>query len=159
MIDVQELRFAYRAKEPKVLNGLTSASPVRFLACWAPGREKARCKKYSSGFCPIIGARPPCWGSTAIGSRVRFSIVSEWILEVPTLYERFTAMENLRFFESLYSRPCFRAGELLERLGLSQAANMRVSSFSKGMKSRSRLLPGPFLTTRICCFWTSLPAD
>lgn len=137
MIDVQELRFAYRAKEP-VLNGLTfQCKPGEIFGVLGPsGAGKSTLQKI------LIGLLPNYRGTaTVLGQhcdRLKGSVFNRIGVdfEVPTLYERFTAMENLRFFESLYSRPCFSAGELLERLGLSQAANMRVSSFSKGMKSR-----------------------
>lgn len=56
--------------------------------------------------------------------------------EFPSLYEKFTATENLRFFGSLYARTLIPIPTLLDMVGLSQDANKRVSGFSKGMKSR-----------------------
>jgi fluoroquinolone transport system ATP-binding protein len=55
--------------------------------------------------------------------------------EFPSLYEKLTARENLRFFASLYKR-CLDADELLKSVGLLNDADKRVSDFSKGMKSR-----------------------
>ncbi|MCR4427203.1 MAG: ABC transporter ATP-binding protein [Firmicutes bacterium] len=54
----------------------------------------------------------------------------------PTLYAKLTAMESLRFFSSLYKREGLDIMPLLERTGLSGSAHKRVSSFSKGMKTR-----------------------
>ena len=56
--------------------------------------------------------------------------------EFPNLYGKFTALENLNFFSSLYSRPCYNPLELLERVGLKNDAHKKVSGFSKGMKMR-----------------------
>jgi fluoroquinolone transport system ATP-binding protein len=51
--------------------------------------------------------------------------------EFPNLYSKFTALENLRYFSSLYSRPCLDPLELLERVGLGNDAGKKVSGFSK----------------------------
>ena len=56
--------------------------------------------------------------------------------EFPSLYEKFTATENLQFFGSLYSKALIPIPTLLNMVGLSQDANKKVSDFSKGMKSR-----------------------
>ncbi|MBR0600370.1 ABC transporter ATP-binding protein [Sinanaerobacter chloroacetimidivorans] len=55
--------------------------------------------------------------------------------EFPSLYEKLTARENLRFFASLYKKQ----GDietLLTSVGLLPDADKKVSDFSKGMKSR-----------------------
>ncbi len=55
--------------------------------------------------------------------------------EFPSLYEKLTGMENLKFFASLY--PKSRAPEaLLKSVGLNMDADKKVSDYSKGMKSR-----------------------
>lgn len=56
--------------------------------------------------------------------------------EFPSLYEKFTAVENLKFFGSLYSKKLVPIDELLEMVGLSNDGNKKVSEYSKGMKSR-----------------------
>jgi fluoroquinolone transport system ATP-binding protein len=56
--------------------------------------------------------------------------------EFPSLYEKLTAVENLRFFGSLYSKPLISVDELLNMVGLLQDRDKKVSEFSKGMKSR-----------------------
>lgn len=55
--------------------------------------------------------------------------------EFPSLYEKLTARENLRFFASLYQRHR-DIDTLLKSVGLLHDADKRVSEFSKGMKSR-----------------------
>ncbi|MFK2512575.1 ABC transporter ATP-binding protein [Bacteroides fragilis] len=56
--------------------------------------------------------------------------------EFPSFYEKFTALENLKFFGSLYECKLIPVEQLLEMVGLSQHANKKVAGFSKGMKSR-----------------------
>lgn len=56
--------------------------------------------------------------------------------EFPSLYGKFTAIENLKFFGSLYKRDVIDPIKLLEMVGLENHGNKKVSEFSKGMKSR-----------------------
>lgn len=56
--------------------------------------------------------------------------------EFPNFYEKFTAVENLKYFASLYSGKTFDPLELLEKVGLQSDAGKKVSSYSKGMKMR-----------------------
>ncbi|AXU71793.1 TPA: ABC transporter ATP-binding protein [Clostridioides difficile] len=56
--------------------------------------------------------------------------------EFPSLYEKLTAIENLKYFGSLYSKKLLSIDELLKSVGLENEANKRVSEYSKGMKSR-----------------------
>ncbi|MCI6468210.1 MAG: ABC transporter ATP-binding protein [Faecalicatena sp.] len=56
--------------------------------------------------------------------------------EFPNFYGKFTAIDNLNYFASLYSTRATDPLELLERVGLLGDADKKVSSFSKGMKMR-----------------------
>lgn len=56
--------------------------------------------------------------------------------EYPTLYEKLTARQNLQFFGSLYQKREQPIDLLLEEVGLAKAADQKVSTFSKGMRSR-----------------------
>jgi fluoroquinolone transport system ATP-binding protein len=55
--------------------------------------------------------------------------------EFPSLYEKLTARENLKYFSSLYQKHK-NIDALLSSVGLFQDADKKVSDFSKGMKSR-----------------------
>ncbi len=59
--------------------------------------------------------------------------------ELPALYLRLTARENLRLFAALYRRPARSADEVLAEVDLADAADQRVETFSKGMKMRLNL--------------------
>ena len=56
--------------------------------------------------------------------------------EFPSLFEKLTARENLDYFAGLYSGEKRNVDELLKEVGLFEHADKKVSSFSKGMKSR-----------------------
>ncbi len=62
------------------------------------------------------------------------------------LYTRLTARQNLRYWAALYLLPGpeanRRADELLERVGLTDRADSRVETFSRGMKQRLHLARG-----------------
>ena len=56
--------------------------------------------------------------------------------EFPSLYEKLTARENLKYFGSLYSKNLHNIDELLNMVGLLNDGDKKVSDYSKGMKSR-----------------------
>jgi fluoroquinolone transport system ATP-binding protein len=56
--------------------------------------------------------------------------------EVPNLYLKLTALENLAYFRQLYAGATADPMALLERVGLAGDAQTRVARFSKGMKTR-----------------------
>lgn len=56
--------------------------------------------------------------------------------EVPNLYLKLTALENLKAFGALYRGPLADPRELLERVGLGSEADVRAGEFSKGMRTR-----------------------
>ena len=65
------------------------------------------------------------------------------LTESPSLDERLSARENLRFFAALHgierSVARARVDALLERFGLSERATVRVSTYSRGMRQRLAL--------------------
>lgn len=56
--------------------------------------------------------------------------------EFPSLFEKLTARENLRYFAMLYKNKGNDIDTLLKKLGLFNDADKKVSDYSKGMKSR-----------------------
>lgn len=56
--------------------------------------------------------------------------------EFPNFYEKFTALENLQYFSSLYTKKSVDLLAALRSVGLENEAHKKVSSFSKGMKMR-----------------------
>jgi len=56
--------------------------------------------------------------------------------EQSNLYASLTGLENLKYYAALFSVPTISPMELLERVGLRNDANKRISHYSKGMKQR-----------------------
>lgn len=56
--------------------------------------------------------------------------------EFPNFYSKFTALENLAYFSSLYVQDVLDPLPLLKRMNLHDAAHKPVARFSKGMKTR-----------------------
>ena len=56
--------------------------------------------------------------------------------EMPNHYLKLTARENLEYFRALYGDVGMRPEEVLDEVGLSEAIDARVGTFSKGMKNR-----------------------
>lgn len=70
------------------------------------------------------------------GTRVKRMI--GYLPEEPSLYERMTPRQLLRFFASLYnvSDAEERIEELLAMVGMQEKADVRIATFSKGMRQR-----------------------
>ena len=68
--------------------------------------------------------------------RERVKPLINLVFEEQNLYERQSGRENLELFAKLYHAPSARVAELLERVGLTDAASRRVRTYSSGMKQR-----------------------
>lgn len=56
--------------------------------------------------------------------------------DFPNLYTKLTAKENMQLIGAYYKNVCENPDKLLERVGLLPEKDVRVESFSKGMKMR-----------------------
>jgi heme exporter protein A len=74
----------------------------------------------------------PSAGSLELPSRERIGYLGH----SPNVYRELTALENLTLFARLYRVERERVGMLLERFGLWEVRNERVSTFSRGMQQR-----------------------
>ena len=59
--------------------------------------------------------------------------------EQPNVYAKLTGLENLKYFAALFSVPTSDPMELLDRVGLREAANKKANDYSKGMRQRLTL--------------------
>lgn len=59
-----------------------------------------------------------------------------YLPENVTFYPQLSGRETLRHFARLKGAPAAQVGELLEQVGLQQAADRRVKTYSKGMRQR-----------------------
>ena len=75
-------------------------------------------------------------GYDVVRERERVKPLINLVFEEQNLYERQTGRENLDLFAKLYDAPRARVPELLDRVGLTDAASRRVRTYSSGMKQR-----------------------
>lgn len=141
MIDVQDLKFAYPGSQADTLKGLSfNIGRGEIFGFLGPsGAGKSTSQKL------LIGLLKGYRGRAAIdGREIREAGRSLYhrigvAFEFPNLYTKFTALENLRFFGSLYPSPAKDPMKLLEMVGLADDADKRVSDYSKGMRMRLNL--------------------
>lgn len=135
MISVTNLRFSYTAR-PFIENMSFSVSPGEIFGFLGPsGAGKSTLQKILTGLLTSYAGRVVVNG---VEVKRRDNSFYENIgvdFEFPSLYEKLTARENLRFFASLYKKSGAIA-PLLESVGLLPDADKKVADFSKGMKSR-----------------------
>ena len=138
MIEVSTLAFTYRgATEPAIADLTFHVEPGEIFGFLGPsGAGKSTTQKI------LVGLLRDFEGTAKVTGRN----VREWMpddyervgvgFEFPNLYLKLTALENLRYFGALYSGEIEDPNRLLELVGLGDDGTMRVSQFSKGMKSR-----------------------
>ena len=135
-IDVTDLTFAYGEK--MAVDGVSfSLEPGETLGLLGPnGAGKSTTIKM------IIGQLRPRSGSISIlgrkmpDDRDRIQAQMGVCFEEKNLYAAMSAAENLRFFGRLFGLKSIDVDGLLDRVGLLDRRDDRVSSFSKGMRQR-----------------------
>lgn len=138
MIEVKELQFTYANNSEKTLKGLNFIiDKGEILGFLGPsGAGKSTTQKI------LIGILKNYLGNVTVMGKELSKIKSDYYekvgvsFELPNLYSKFTALENLEFFRAMYSGETENPQKLLEMVGLQDNINTRVSDFSKGMKMR-----------------------
>ena len=138
MIDVNGLTFTYTGGDKPAIGG-ASFSVGRgeifgFLGPSGAGKSTTqkiliKLLKGYEGSVRVMGKNLSSWGADYY-ERIGVSF------ELPNHYQKLTALENLNFFRSLYSKATKDPMKLLGMVGLEEDANTRVSQFSKGMQMR-----------------------
>ncbi|MDX8047245.1 ABC transporter ATP-binding protein [Gracilibacillus sp. S3-1-1] len=142
MINVNQLYFTYPANKHKTIKGMSfRVEEGEIFGFLGPsGAGKSTAQKI------LIGILKGYSGSVSVMGKEISNVDKDYYekigvsFELPNLYNKFTALENLNFFSSLYSGSKEDPKQLLESVGLEQHAHSRVSSFSKGMKMRLNLV-------------------
>ncbi|HUV31941.1 MAG TPA: ABC transporter ATP-binding protein [Devosiaceae bacterium] len=141
MIEVENLRFAYPKTAGPVLEGLSfSIAAGEVYGLLGPsGAGKSTTQRILMGLLRGYTGKAEVFGRPlgALGGQFYERIGVSF--ELPTLYLRLTARENLTLFASLYDRPTRDPAEVLALVDLVEDANKRVEAFSKGMKMRLNL--------------------
>ena len=136
MITLDNLFFSYN-KTPFIENLSLEVKEGEVFGFLGPsGAGKSTLQKI------LLGLLPSYKGSVKVlGEEVKHktSAFYENIgvdFEYPALYEKLTALENLKFFASLYKNNTCDFSALLSSVNLLYDKDKKVSQFSKGMKSR-----------------------
>jgi len=141
MIEVEDLSFTYPGAAAPTLDRLNfSIGRGEVYGLLGPsGAGKSTTQRILmglltgfSGTVTVFGGRIGAHGR-AYYERIGVSF------ELPALYLRLTARENLKLFAALYDRPTRDPAEVLALVDLAEAAHQRVETFSKGMKMRLNL--------------------
>lgn len=136
MIEVRDLYFSY-TKTPFLKNINFSVHKGEIFGFLGPsGAGKSTLQKVLTGLCRNYQgtARILDTDSNHLDNEFYENIGVDF--EFPSLFEKLTARENLKYFASLYSGRKREIDELLKEVGLLEHADKKVSTFSKGMKSR-----------------------
>ncbi|WP_442604001.1 ATP-binding cassette domain-containing protein [Paenibacillus sp. KN14-4R] len=141
MIEVKQLTFTYPGNKEPALKGLDFSIPQGeiFGFLGPSGAGKSTTQKI------LIGILKQYEGQVSVMGKQLRDVKSEYYetigvaFEFPNFYSRFTALENLSLFRSLYSGETEEPEHLLKMVELEKYANTKVSDFSKGMKMRLNL--------------------
>ncbi|WP_276261002.1 ABC transporter ATP-binding protein [Haloglomus litoreum] len=138
MIDVRGLRYTYSGADRPALRGLDfSVRDGEVFGFLGPsGAGKSTTQKVLIGLlddydgdATVLDRPVREWGRT-LYERIGVSA------ETPNLYRKLTGSENLELFASLHGGFARDPTDLLERVGLADAADRRVGTYSKGMQMR-----------------------
>ncbi|MDJ0864763.1 MAG: ABC transporter ATP-binding protein [Myxococcota bacterium] len=138
VIRVRSLRFTYPGADAATVCGIDFevARGEIFGFLGPSGAGKSTTQKV------LIGLLPEFAGEARVLDRDLRGLAPDYYeevgvsFEVPNLFQKLTARENLRYFASLYAGATEAPEALLERVGLQADGNVRVGQFSKGMKVR-----------------------
>ncbi len=136
VIDVQNVNFSY-SKTPFLKDISFSVNKGEIFGFLGPsGAGKSTLQKVLTGICTNYEGSATILGVESKDHSKDFYEKIGVDFEFPSLFEKLTARENLKYFASLYSGEKRDIDELLREVGLYEHADKKVSAFSKGMKSR-----------------------
>lgn len=141
MIRVADLRYTYSGASRPALDGVSfDVARGEVYGLLGPsGAGKSTTQRILMGLLGGYSGTATVFGEPipALGRKLYQRIGVSF--ELPAVYLRLTAIENLRLFASLYSGPTREPMAVLAEVDLAEAAGQRVETFSKGMKMRLNL--------------------
>jgi fluoroquinolone transport system ATP-binding protein len=138
MITVNKLSYTYVKSQRPAVNDLSfNVHPGEIFGFLGPsGAGKSTTQKILIGLLrdyqgnvSIFDKKLEDWGSDFY-ERIGVAF------EVPNLFLKLTALENLTYFGALYQQITRQPEELLALVGLEEDGNTPVGQYSKGMKNR-----------------------
>ncbi len=138
MIHVENLEFTYPGNSEKTIKNISfSIEKGEIFGFLGPsGAGKSTTQKILIGILKKYSGKVSVYGSEISEVAGNFYNNIGVSFEFPNLYSKLTGRENLDFFTSLYNTTKNRSSELLDMVDLTDAADKRVSDYSKGMKMR-----------------------
>ena len=138
IVSVDNLVFSYPGTTAPTLKGLSFdiAQGEVFGFLGPSGSGKSTTQRILIGLLKSFEGRVAVFGDRPGARQGDYYERLGVSFEVPNLYLKLTALENLRYFQALYHHATAEPRELLDWVGLEDDANTRVSQFSKGMKVR-----------------------
>lgn len=132
------MRFSYPKAKVEALRGIDfSVAPGEVLGFLGPsGAGKSTTQKILLGGLRGYSGVAKVGGVEASTADSAYREALGAAFETPCFYLKLTGLENLRLFASFYRGPIDDPMELLDRLGLADAAGKRVAEYSKGMRTR-----------------------
>lgn len=138
MIQVKNLNFTYTKTKKKAIQDMNfdihKGEVFGFLGPSGAGKTTTQrliiglLRNYT-GQIDVLGKERNQWGKD-------FYEQVGVAFDFPNLYSKLTATENLKLIGAYYKKTIEHPGKLLDRVGLLPSKNVRVESFSKGMKMR-----------------------
>lgn len=136
VIEVQALNFSY-TEVPFLRDVNFAVKEGEIFGFLGPsGAGKSTLQKILTGLCTTYFGSAKVLGVESKHHKKDFYENIGVDFEFPSLYDKMTARENLKFFASLYREPKRDIDELLDSVGLLSHGDKKVKEFSKGMKSR-----------------------
>ncbi len=141
MIEVKNLEFTYPGAGAPVLKnlGFCVGDGEVYGLLGPSGSGKSTTQNILLGLLVKFSGEANIFGQSIKTTRRSFYEKIGVSFELPALYLRLTALENLKLFAALYQSKTRDPMEILDLVDLTDAANQRVGNFSKGMKMRLNL--------------------
>jgi fluoroquinolone transport system ATP-binding protein len=138
MISVTNLRFRYNTGSGDVISGISfqTRRGEIFGFLGPSGAGKSTTQKILTGQLKTYSGSVIVAGAEIRNADRKLYNLLGVAFEFPNLYEKLTAIENLKLFGSFYDRQIIDPGKLLGMVNLYDDRNSLVSTFSKGMKMR-----------------------
>ncbi|KRQ87841.1 Fluoroquinolones export ATP-binding protein [Caloramator mitchellensis] len=137
MIEVNKLNFSYQKNKEFIKDMTFNVDKGEIFGFLGPsGAGKSTLQKILTGTIKDYEGNVKVDGEEVKNHKTEFYEKIGVVFEFPTLYAKFTALENMNYFASLYKNSRIDSIELLNMVGLKEFDNKKVSEFSKGMKTR-----------------------
>ncbi len=138
MIRVEHVFHDYEGKGKYAVSDISftveSGSILGFLG--PSGAGKSTIQNIMTGLLPLQQGEVRYEGKSVRELKTKFFNQIGVSFEQSNLYASLTGLENLRYYAALFCVPTVNPMELMERVGLRNDADKRVSHYSKGMRQR-----------------------